>query len=155
MDLLTHWLVAFGNESLPPPERKSFEQRRPQMEKIVENDQAYVWHLDDQPVSVAHVGRPTENGISVSAVYTPLNLRKRGYASAVVAHLSQLMLNSGKRFCVLYTDLSNPTSNKIYKDVGTARFRIQNFFVSVSGVSPSFLTQLKSSERRSSGCHNG
>lgn len=117
-DLIAQWLVEFGNESLPPPERKSFEERKPHAVRAIENKLAYVWIVDEKPVSMAHIGRPTENGISVSGVYTPKHLRKRGYASAVVAHLSQKMLDAGKKFCVLYTDLANPTSNKIYQDVG-------------------------------------
>lgn len=118
VDLVAQWLVEFGNESLPPPERKSFEERRPHAARAIENELAYLWVVDQQPVSMAHVGRPTQNGISVSAVYTPNSLRKNGYASAVVAHLSQRMLDSSKKFCVLYTDLANPTSNKIYQNIG-------------------------------------
>lgn len=51
-------------------------------------------------------------------VYTPPEFRKNGYASFVVAELSQKILNSGKKFCILYTDLANPTSNKIYQNIG-------------------------------------
>ena len=64
-------------------------------------------------------GRPeTPRGVRVNMVYTPPELRRRGYASACVAALSQRMLDSGKKFCFLYTDLSNPTSNKIYQEIG-------------------------------------
>lgn len=117
-ELIAQWLAEFGNESLPPPDRKSVEERKPHAVRAIENKLAYVWVADGAAVSMAHIGRPTENGISISAVYTPKHLRKRGYASAVVAHLSRKMLGSGNKFCVLYTDLSNPTSNKIYQDVG-------------------------------------
>ena len=61
---------------------------------------------------------PTAHGIRVNAVYTPVELRGQGYASATVAALSQLLLDRGYRFCCLYTDLSNPTSNAIYKRIG-------------------------------------
>ena len=44
--------------------------------------------------------------------------RKRGYASACVATLSHLLLNRGYEFCMLYTDLTNPTSNAIYQAIG-------------------------------------
>ncbi|MGZ3744458.1 MAG: GNAT family N-acetyltransferase [Pseudobdellovibrionaceae bacterium] len=118
VDLIAQWIVEFSEESLPPPERKSFEDRRSQALRSLENQLAYIWENNGKPVSMAHIGRPTQNGISISCVYTPKNLRKNGYASAVVANLSQLMLNSGKTFCVLYTDLSNPTSNKIYQNIG-------------------------------------
>ncbi len=60
----------------------------------------------------------TPNGCRVGYVYTPLELRGRGYATALVAELSQRMLDSGMSFCVLYTDLGNPTSNAIYQRIG-------------------------------------
>lgn len=117
-NLIAQWLVDFGDESLPPPERKSFSERLPHAEKAIQNKLAYIWLVNGEPVSMAHVGRLTQNGISVSGVFTPNHLRRNGYASALVAHLSQKMLESGKKFCVLYTDLTNPTSNKIYQNVG-------------------------------------
>ena len=51
-------------------------------------------------------------------VYTPSDLRGRGYASACVAELSQRILDSGKAFCTLFTDLANPISNSIYQRIG-------------------------------------
>ena len=50
-------------------------------------------------------------------LYTP-ELRRNGYASSVVAHLSQQELDSGREFCTVVTDLSNPTSNSIYQKIG-------------------------------------
>jgi predicted GNAT family acetyltransferase len=61
---------------------------------------------------------PTPNGIRIGPVYTPPELRGRGYASACTAAVSQLLLDEGRKFCFLYTDLANPTSNKIYQDIG-------------------------------------
>jgi len=60
----------------------------------------------------------TQHGEAISYVYTPPQFRRRGYATAMVAHLSQVLLDEGKRFCTLYTDLSNPTSNRIYQEIG-------------------------------------
>jgi len=45
-------------------------------------------------------------------------LRGRGYATSCVAALTTRLLDSGKTFCCLYTDLSNPTSNSIYQRIG-------------------------------------
>jgi predicted GNAT family acetyltransferase len=67
---------------------------------------------------MAGIAGPTPNGIRVQAVYTPPQHRQHGYASMLVARVSQLMLDSGKRFCFLFTDLANPTSNKIYQQIG-------------------------------------
>lgn len=128
-DIVAKWMVEFAKESLPLHEQKSFEDRRPDAVRIIENQLAYFWVVDDKPVSMAHVSRHTANGVSVNAVYTPKDARKNGFASAVVAHLSQTMLDSGKKFCALYTDLSNPTSNKIYQDLGYKEVSDSKYFI--------------------------
>ncbi|NIT60932.1 MAG: GNAT family N-acetyltransferase [Aliifodinibius sp.] len=84
---------------------------------LIEEGNLYFW-LNPEPVSMAAFTRPTMNGISISHVYTPPELRRKGYASAIVAKLSQKALDSGKKFCTLFTDSSNPTSNSIYQKIG-------------------------------------
>ena len=76
------------------------------------------WEDGGVPVSLAGWGGPTPNGIRVGPVYTPPELRRRGYASALVAELSARQLAVGKRFCFLYTDAANPTANRIYSAIG-------------------------------------
>lgn len=77
----------------------------------------WLW-TDPEPVAMAVEGTVTPNGRRVSGVYTPPDRRCRGYASALVAELSQSILDSGNRFCFLFTDLANPTSNSIYAKIG-------------------------------------
>jgi predicted GNAT family acetyltransferase len=60
----------------------------------------------------------TPTGIRISYVYTPTDLRGRGYASATVAHLTQKHFDCGKERVFLFTDLNNPTSNRIYQAIG-------------------------------------
>jgi uncharacterized protein len=67
-------------------------------------------------MAVAH-GR-TPRGARIGYVYTPPERRRRGYAGACVAALSQQLLDSGLDFCVLYADLSNPTTNALYQSMG-------------------------------------
>ena len=77
----------------------------------------YVWE-NNNIVSIAKKARPTKNGMAINSVYTPKEYRQKGYATAVVAELSRTILNSGKKFCTLFTDLANPTSNSIYQKIG-------------------------------------
>lgn len=80
-----------------------------------------VWLWDDGgPVAMAAVVARTPTGARVGAVYTPTPLRGCGYATTVVAALSGRLLDGGRRFCSLYTDLSNPTSNAVYRRLGYA-----------------------------------
>jgi predicted GNAT family acetyltransferase len=85
--------------------------------RAVRDARLHLWDADG-PVSMAAWAGPTPNGVRVNLVYTPPSLRGRGYASACVAALSASLLASGRRFCFLFTDLANPTSNSIYMKIG-------------------------------------
>lgn len=67
---------------------------------------------------MAFATAPTRNTIRIGGVYTPPEWRGRGYASAVTAAITRLSLDRGYAECVLYTDLANPTSNRIYANLG-------------------------------------
>lgn len=112
------WLFKFGQESLPEREKPTFEESMNAAFKAVATQSAFLWMKANEPVSVAHLGRPTNRGISIRAVYTPEEHRKSGFGSAIVAHLSKTQIDAGKDFCVLYTDSTNTTSNKIYTQIG-------------------------------------
>lgn len=77
----------------------------------------YLW-MDREPLSMAAAGSNTPNGSRINLVYTPRERRRHGYATSLVAALSKRLLGEGRRFCFLYTDLANPTSNAIYKRIG-------------------------------------
>ncbi len=128
-DLLGEWLFGFANESLPLIERKPLEDWIAHAERSIANGTSYMFLIDGDPVSTVSATRPTENGISINGVYTPKHLRKNGNASQAVALLSQRMLDEGRKFCVLYTDLANPTSNKIYQKIGYQEVADSKFFI--------------------------
>jgi predicted GNAT family acetyltransferase len=78
----------------------------------------YLWEDGGEAVCSVGVTGNTPNGLRIGPVYTPPHLRGRGYASAATAAATQIILESGKRFAFLYTDLSNPISNAIYQRIG-------------------------------------
>jgi predicted GNAT family acetyltransferase len=115
-DLLVAWVDAFGTEALG---------RADPAKASATVDRSFragtrTWYLwdDGGPVSVAAAGGRTPNGIRIGPVYTPPERRRRGYASALTAAASQAELDKGRRFIFLFTDLANPTSNKIYQSIG-------------------------------------
>jgi len=114
VDLITKWMEGFHAEAVPddPPADP-----RGAALRFMESGTLALWDHDG-PVSLAGSSRGSRNGATVSAVYTPREQRGKGYASACVASLSQLLLDRGSAFCTLYADLSNPTSNKIYQRIG-------------------------------------
>ena len=115
-ELLANWLAAFNKEALGETDPTAPSRMA---DRFIGSDThgIYLWE-DPEPVSMCGYSRPTPNGICVLAVYTPPKYRGRGYASACVAALSQMLLDSGRKYCFLYTDLANPTSNRIYQAIG-------------------------------------
>jgi hypothetical protein len=113
--VLEPWLVAFGADIDEP--MASADAARVVARTTTANDLA-VWERDGALVSMAVVTRRTPWSSSIGLVYTPPELRRHGYASAVVAALSQRELAAGQRWCALLADLANPTSNSIYAAIG-------------------------------------
>lgn len=68
-------------------------------------------------IAVAGTFRTYSTHTAINGVYTKPEYRCRGYAAALVAHISEYIKSQGK-IPSLYTDLSNPSSNKAYINVG-------------------------------------
>jgi len=124
-DLLAAWSDAFHRETLIDPIHDCLAFVRGRMAAR----QLFVWD-NGAPVSMtAWTGR-TAQGVRIGYVYTPPGERKKGYAGAAVAALSQRMLDEGSPRCFLFTNVANPTSNKIYQALGYERvceFRLYDF----------------------------
>jgi hypothetical protein len=111
--MLLEWFQDFVDEAIP-----SFEE---DAERLVEGSlnrqSVYLWE-DGVPVSFACGSKSLPSAARIGPVYTPPEYRRKGYATACVAALSQQLLERGCHSCFLFTDLANPTSNYIYKTIG-------------------------------------
>jgi predicted GNAT family acetyltransferase len=114
-ELLERWTVAFGADIAEPVTPAGAAR---QVARLAASNDLAVWDLDGRAVSMAAVVRRTPRSSTIALVYTPPNLRGRGFASAVVAELSQRELDAGQQRCSLFTDVANPTSNHIYAEIG-------------------------------------
>ena len=114
-ELLTRWMAEFAAEAIPEQEVDA----AVWVERYLASPSrgGYLWE-DGVPVTWVGYGNPTPRGIRIGPVYTPPEHRGRGYASACVAATSQRLLDGGRTFCFLFTDLANPTANHIYQAVG-------------------------------------
>jgi len=113
LPIVQEWLIDFVKDAMntsDPEKTKAIAKAK------TEEGSIYLWE-DGAIVSMASVARPTRNGITVNYVYTPPAYRGKGYASSCVSKMSELMLKK-YQFCCLFTDMSNSTSNKIYKNMG-------------------------------------
>ena len=87
-------------------------------DRLVAEEGIYFWVVDGAKVSMAGANRSTGISSMVNLVYTPPSNRSQGYATSLVSALSSRLLESGYRCCTLFTDLSNPVSNGIYRKIG-------------------------------------
>ena len=116
LDLLTEWVFWFNVDCHLPEIDKA--KARETALRHLDGGSMFLWDVDGAAVAMAARGRNSSHGVTIGMVYTPPELRGRGYASACVAALSQQLLDAGWEFCDLYTDLANPTSNSIYQRIG-------------------------------------
>ncbi|WP_020578417.1 GNAT family N-acetyltransferase [Actinopolymorpha alba] len=124
-DLLTAWTEAFtveaegGGPSSEDTDQaaEANEEARHNVDLRLAEHRAWIWDAAG-PVSYAGTSVCVAGVVRIGPVYTPPAARGKGYASALVAAVSQAALDAGAVACTLYTDVGNPTSNKIYAAVG-------------------------------------
>lgn len=112
--LVANWYAAFQREAgavpvdVEPIAREGIEQRL-----------IWLWRNPaGAPVSLAARTRVVAEVARIGPVYTPPARRRRGYAAALTAACTQAAQRAGASAVVLFTDLANPTSNKIYQQLG-------------------------------------
>jgi GNAT superfamily N-acetyltransferase len=117
LDLLAQWRTEFDREigrtcRHPPTARDDV------VRAVGTGAGEIVWEVDGEPVAQA-AARAVVAGMSrIGPVYTPPEHRGRGYAAAVTAAAARWALGSGARHVLLYTDLANPTTNRLYPRLG-------------------------------------
>jgi len=113
-DLLIDWFEAFQDDVHGAARENGG--------KLVDDKASYggltVWEVDGRVVSMAGVTRNEAGAVRVAPVYTPPGLRGRGYGAAVTAAVTQAALDAGAADVVLFTDVTNPTSNALYERLG-------------------------------------
>lgn len=112
-DVVVSWLDQFALETgVGTPNVEAF------VASHITNKTLFLWEDEGEPRTAAVYAGKTPHGVRIGFVFTPPAFRCRGYATACTALVSQRALDNGNRFCCLYTDLSNATSNDIYQRIG-------------------------------------
>lgn len=112
-DLAVGWALAFVREAIPNHANEAEES----IDRHLRAGTLYFWD-DGRPVTMCACVGGARTSARINFVYTPPELRRRGYATAAVSALTQRLLAAGSRCCCLYTDLANPTSNSVYRRIG-------------------------------------
>lgn len=83
----------------------------------IDNEAGQLFINKNKPVSFVKYSGVGKIFAHVAMVYTPHEYRGNGYAAKNVSLLTECLLKDYK-YTTLYTNLENPTSNKIYKQIG-------------------------------------
>ncbi len=114
---LEDWVAAFALET-------GFGHARAMGQQVgarIASGQLHVWDQDGANAAMIGHSEPVGAIVRVGPVYTPPELRGRGYATAATASLSQRLLDNGAARCMLFTDATNPVANHVYEKIGYVR----------------------------------
>jgi predicted GNAT family acetyltransferase len=110
-DFLTRFAYdAYGNKVEPSSQVSA-------AEHLIKKENLYLLFENSAPVSMANIAHRSKRYARINTVYTPPQHRKKGFASAVVAQLCDVLKEENLK-PMLYADLKNPDSNKVYKNLG-------------------------------------
>jgi RimJ/RimL family protein N-acetyltransferase len=107
------WMLAFRREAVPHDPPLAAEE----LETMADKDYLF-WIDNGRPVSMAGIVRRRKTSAAITGVYTPPELRGRGYAGSVTAATVERIYAEGRTIACLYTDLRNPFSNRCYAKIG-------------------------------------
>jgi predicted GNAT family acetyltransferase len=119
VEQVTEWLVAFSLEALA-------EEEGPELWKLVRSGvqrkqvQGLTWILHDRgnPVSTSAFNTRTAEVVQIGGVFTPPELRSRGYGRAVVAASLLDARAEGVQRSILFTGVENIAAQRSYEALG-------------------------------------
>lgn len=108
------WMLGFHEEATPHDPALTEDR----IWEIMQERIFFVWEHEGRIRGMAGIVRETPSGSVVGPVYVPPEERGHCYGEAVTAALTEFIFSRGKKSASLYTDASNPVSNKIYERIG-------------------------------------
>lgn len=120
IEILTEWRVSFNYESLNS-RNVNVEEERKELHESIEKLNVWLLEIHGTPVSTAAVNARTQEKIMLGAVYTPTELRRRGYATKVIKGLLATLMKEhpGLEQALLFT--STVAALNVYESIGFER----------------------------------
>jgi predicted GNAT family acetyltransferase len=119
LDLLTRWRVGFAVEALGEKEEpKLWGRCRNAVQRSL--DVGWTWLLEDQgtPVATSAFNAVTSEVVQIGGVWTPPELRNRGYGRSVVAASLLDVHAQGVARSILFTGVDNVPAQRAYAALG-------------------------------------
>lgn len=125
LDIITEFWVGFAFDCFGISIVK--EKQIPGVKSMIESGNLYLWEVEEKICGMVNIAHRSEKYARINNVYTSIEHRKRGYASAMVSEVCSMIIKEGL-IPMLYADITNDDSNKVYKTIGfVKKGRIDNF----------------------------
>jgi predicted GNAT family acetyltransferase len=119
LDLLAAWQHRFAKQANLSAAEQTADMRAVMAARVA-RDEMFLWAVEGRPVASAGFvpTTPADDAGRINAVFTLEQERGKGYASACVGALSQRLLDRGWRYCLIFADRGNASTNRIYARLG-------------------------------------
>jgi len=119
LDQLRPLAIAAAKAMNLPIQEQHPEEIEKRIRRNIDGNRQFVWTDGSSIRAIASYAESLEGaGARIGLVYTPPELRGRGYGTAISGSLAQLLLDQGQAWVSLFADNANPTSNRIYQSLG-------------------------------------
>ena len=119
LDLLTRWTVAYSIEATGAKESSQlWDKCRSSVEHSLKAGRTWVLERHREPVACSSFNAATQEAVQVGGVWTPPELRRRGYGRAVVAAPLLDARSEGVDKAILFTGESNVAAQRAYTALG-------------------------------------
>ena len=119
VEQVTEWLVAFSLEALHEVDSPELRELvRTGLQRKQGQGMTWILHDQDRPVSTSGFNTRTAEVVQIGGVYTPPELRSRGYGRAVVAVSLLDARAEGVQSSILFTGVENIAAQRSYEALG-------------------------------------
>ena len=119
LDLITRWRVAYSVELLGAEDGDAlWTESRADMERAHEAGSAWLLEHQGTPVAFSGFNARLPDVVQIGGVFTPPELRSRGWARAAVAGSLVAVAAAGVRRALLFTGEENVAARRAYEAIG-------------------------------------
>ncbi len=119
LDHLRPLAIAAATDMNLPAAEQHPEEIETRIRRDIADNRQFLWTEASAIRAIASYAESLPDaGARIGLVYTPPELRGRGYGTAITGSLAQLLLDEGQAWVSLFADNANPVSNGIYLRLG-------------------------------------
>jgi uncharacterized protein len=119
LDLLVRWVAGYSREALGEEDHPDLASRsRASAERLLAEGRSWVLEAEGRPVALSSFNAAIKEAVQVGGVWTPTELRGRGYGRAIVAASLLFARGNGVQKAILFTGVGNRPARRAYEALG-------------------------------------